>query len=289
MKCSYFLKFLSLTTIISLSTALAQPTSSPSHEQSIMATREALARDALAKDPKSEAAHLALANILMQQNKRSEAKQVITDGLALNKDNLVLKNLSDSLSSPAPAAGDIDAQKAALLTQLKGLQQILSSASQMPSLEGMREAAAKRREALDKKYGISAFDFPADLRPPLAERRRLIMDLRMRGDGARLLEELKKEFEENKDSLDARLEYAEALVHQNQDAQALSIIDEALKTSPQHPFFRILKDGINAKLSATSTELRQAKTIELTSMMVDARTIKSEKILKNFLPQQNTK
>jgi tetratricopeptide (TPR) repeat protein len=248
-----------------------------------MAIREALAREALSKDPKSEAAHLALANILLQQQKRAEAKSVVDQGLALNGDNLALKGLKEAINTPPPALHDKEAQTAALLAQLQGLKQILGSTTQNTDLESMKAAAEQRRTALDKKYGISNYDFPADLRPPLSERRRLIMDLRMRGDKDRLLEEIKNEFEANSNSIDARLEYVEALSQVNRDSDALKLVEEAIKVSPAHPFLMILKDGISAKLSATSTELKQSKSIELLTNMMDARTIKSEKILKGMI------
>lgn len=263
-------------------TVAAQVAPDHQSEGSIMATREALAREALTKDPRSESAHLALANILMQQQKSAEAKSIVEQGLALNQENLALKSLKQQIEA-LPNLRDKEAQKAALIAQLQDLKKTLAAAAQPMDLERMRSLAEQRRAELDKRYGISTYDFPADVRPPLSERRRLIMDLRIRGDRARLLEELKTEMLANSSSVDAKIEYIEALTQSNRDSDALTLVSEALRNSPKHPYLLILQDGIAAKEAAASTELKQSKAIELTTAMLDARTIKSEKILKAMI------
>lgn len=242
--------------------------------------RETLAREAVAKDPRSEDAHLKLAEVLSDQGKGAEAQAEVDMVLRMNPNSSSAKLMRDSLKIEASDMSNPDKVKA-LLGRIGDSLKELGTPDSF-DLKSIRQQAEARRSALDHKYSISTYSFPKDPRPAFGEQQKLILDLRMSGDKAHLESELKSQFESYPTSVEARVDYADELVSNGKDGQAEELILEALKNETQHPYLLIMRDGIQAVRSTNSSEQRQAQLRKLSMQMLDARKIRSDVILKKY-------
>lgn len=269
--------------IILLSSCLADTTNQDTTSQDLSASkqREVMAKEAIQKDPNSEAAHLQLASVYMDQKREAEAQKELDHVLKLNPQNsaaLLLKRILKIDSSDKPQTEKIKA----LLGEVSESAKEFSSLSDALDLDKIKQAREQRKVQLDQQYAISTFSFPKDARPVFSEQHKLIMDLRMKGDQDELGKALKADFDNYPNSIDARIDYADFLLKRGNEVEAEALINEALKSHPKHPYLLIMQAGIKEAQKAVSTEAKDKARTDLMMRMLDARMIKSDQLMKNL-------